>query len=194
MTDSSPVGVEHPPETLTDETLVTLARGGDAAAFAQLVGRHYDLVYRIAYKWLGHAGDAEDLAQDVSIKLATAIKSFEGRSAFTSWLYRLTLNMVRDLQRSQQRKAKNLSAVALVSEDRAAPEVDKTLEANDLWHAVSELPLKQREAVLLVYSEELTHREAAEVMGCAEGTVASNISDAKKALKYKLDETQVMVP
>jgi len=163
--------------------LVARARTGDRAAFAQLIGQNYDLIYRTAYKWSGRRSDAEDIAQDVAIKLATAIRSFDGRSAFTSWLYRVTLNAVRDLQRSEARKSRHTAALSLVSPESAAPDQEDAVATGELWDAVRALPGQQRDAVLLVYAEEMTHAAAAEIMGCREGTVSSHIHDAKKTLR-----------
>src|ERR1700712_4760322 len=98
----------------TSFALVGRAKGGDRLAFEQLVEQHYDFIFRTACKWTGKRSDAEDVAQEVCIKLATAIHSFDGRSAFTSWLYRVTINMVRDMQRSTVRRDKNVDAFSLV--------------------------------------------------------------------------------
>ena len=94
------------PPPIADETLIARALGGDRRAFGQLVERHYDFIFRTACKWCGKVSDAEDVAQDVCVKLASILKSFDGRSAFTSWLYRVTLNAVRDMQRARSRRGR----------------------------------------------------------------------------------------
>ena len=105
-----------------DETLIARAVGGDRRAFGELVARHYDFIFRTACKWCGKASDAEDVAQDVCVKLASILKSFDGRSAFTSWLYRVTLNAVRDMQRARARRGAQCgsSAARAVSSETAA--------------------------------------------------------------------------
>lgn len=163
--------------------LIARAKGGDRAAFGALVEAHYDLIYRTAYRWCGHGQDAEDIAQDVCIKLATALKGFDGRSAFTSWLYRITLNGVRDMQRSRARRGRQVEALALVSAEDAPPEQEDAVASGELWSAVRDLPGQQRDAVLLVYGEELNHAAAAQVMGCKEATVSWHIHEAKKTLR-----------
>ncbi len=174
--------VEQPvPET--DETLVAQALRGDRLAFAELVGRHYDFIYRTACKWLGRRQDAEDIAQEVCVKLATAIRSFDGRSAFTSWLYRVTLNAVRDSQRANTRRGRYHDRLAEVHPEESLPEQEEAATANELWAAVRELPNQQRDAVLLVYAEEKSHAEAGEIMGCKEATVSWHIHEAKKTLR-----------
>lgn len=164
-------------------SLVARARDGDREAFAALVAAHYDTIFRVAYKWSGSRADAEDVAQEVCVKLATALRSFDGRSAFGSWLYRITLNAVRDLQRSQGRHRRRSDALALVSPDQAAPEQEAAVAGTELWRAVRALPEKQRDAVLLVYADEMSHAEAAAVMGCKETTVSWYIHEARKGLR-----------
>ncbi len=166
-----------------DSTLVQRANGGDREAFAALVERHYDFIHRTACKWLGRRQDAEDVAQEVCVKLATAIRSFDGRSAFTSWLYRVTLNAVRDSQRASTRRARYHDRLAEVRPEEAPPEQEEAATVNELWAAVRSLPRQQRDAVLLVYADELSHAEAGAIMGCKEATVSWHIHEAKKTLR-----------
>ena len=169
-----------------DADLVARAQRGDRAAFAMLIEVHYDRIYRLAYRWCGHREDAEDVAQEVVIKLAGALRGFDGRSAFTSWLYRIVLNAVRDRQRKGQRRMAQTKALALVAEDEAPPEQEAGLEDAALWAAVRALPEKQREAVILVYAEEMSHAAAGAVMGVKEGTVSWYLAEARKALRTAL--------
>jgi RNA polymerase sigma factor (sigma-70 family) len=174
--------IEERPEDLTAR-LVAGAQSGDASAFASLVAAHYDMIFRTAYKWSGNRPDAEDVAQDVCIKLAVVLPSFDGRSAFSSWLYRITLNAVRDLQRAKSRRGRHFNAFALISPETAPAEQEEAATSSQLWRAVRALPEKQRDAVLLVYAEELNHAAAAEIMGCKEATVSWHIHEAKKTLR-----------
>ena len=170
-------------EEAADEALVARANGGDRMAFAELVERHYDFIFRTACKWSGKRQDAEDIAQEVCAKLAPALKSFDGRSAFSSWLYRVTLNAVRDMQRAGSRRGRNIQRFSEVHPEDAPPEQEEAATAKELWAAVRALPEKQRDAVLLVYAEELNHAQAGEIMGCRETTVSWHIHEAKKTLR-----------
>lgn len=163
--------------------LVARARAGDRAAFAALIEANYALIFRTAWKWSGDRADAEDIAQEVCVKLATAIDGFDGRSAFSSWVYRITLNAVRDLQRSRARQARRGAEFAEVSPDSAPASQEDTVAENQIWAAVRTLPAKQRDAVLLVYAEELSHAAAASVMGVRESTVSWYVHEARKRLK-----------
>ena len=169
--------------TARNNALVDRAKAGDRLAFSQLVEANYDFIFRTACKWTGKKSDAEDIAQEVCIKLASAIQSFDGRSAFTSWLYRVTLNMVRDMQRSTTRRGKNVDAFALVHPEDDPGGQEEATTAHEIWARVSELPDKQREAIMLVYAEDMNHAEAATIMGCKEATVSWHIHEAKKTLR-----------
>jgi RNA polymerase sigma-70 factor (ECF subfamily) len=175
-------------DAASDLALVGRARDGDRDAFGRLVERHYDFIHRVAWRWAGNRTDAEDIAQDVCVRLGKAIRSYRGGSAFTTWLYALTLNAARDLKRKSARDSAKTEAFgvhALVSGGEVAePAGEDPVER--MWAAVRTLPEKQREAVLLVYGEGLSHAEAAEVMGSAEATVSWHVHEAKKRLKLLL--------
>jgi len=173
----------RPVPAVNSNVLVQRAKAGDRLAFEQLVEAHYEFIFRTACKWTGRKSDAEDIAQEVCIKLATAIRSFDGRSAFTSWLYRVTINMVRDMQRSTTRRDKSIDAFSLVHPEDDPGSQEESTTAREIWTAVSALPDKQREAIMLVYAEDMSHAEAAVIMGCKEATVSWHIHEAKKTLR-----------
>ena len=166
--------------------LVVRAQNGDAEAFAELIGDHYDLIHRTAWKWCGNRDDAEDIAQDVCVKLGRAIAGFDGRSAFSSWVYRITLNAVRDMQRAGKRRGRYADAYAEISPEDQPAEQEEAATSSQLWAAVRQLPEKQRDAVLLVYAEELSHAAAAEIMGIREATVSFHVHEARKTLRVLL--------
>ncbi len=166
-----------------DRDLLVRARDGDRAAFARLVERHYDFIHRVAWRWCGRKADAEDIAQDVCVRLGKAIRSFRGEGRFTTWLYQLTLNAARDHGRKLSRESARTQAFAVHALSSAAVEAEPEDELERLWEAVRQLPAKQCEAVLLVYGEGLGHEAASDVMGCAEATVSWHIHEAKKRLK-----------
>ena len=117
------------------------------------------------------------------MKLASILKSFDGRSAFTSWLYRVTLNAVRDMQRARSRRGRYIDRYAEVAPDEYLPEQEDAAASRELWEAVRRLPEQQRDAVLLIYSEGMSHAEAGVIMGCKEATVSWHVHEAKKTLR-----------
>ena len=168
----------------SDLDLIADAQKGDRAAFGMLVERHYDFVYRVAWRWCGRKADAEDIAQEVCARLGRAIRDYRGGARFTSWLYALTMNAARDLRRKTARETAKTEAFgvhALISGEGVLSESED--QAERLWAAVRQLPDKQRDAVLLVYGEGLSHAAAADAMACAEATVSWHVHEAKKRLK-----------
>lgn len=167
----------------SDSELIGQAKSGDRGAFGRLVERHYDFIYRVAYRWCGRKADAEDIAQEVCVRLGKAIRDYRGGGAFTTWLYAMTLNAARDTMRKTLRESAKTEAfgVQALIYGEAAEEPDD--QADELWSAVRKLPDKQRDAVLLVYGEGLSHAAAAEAMAISETTVSWHIHEAKKRLK-----------
>ncbi|MEE8575479.1 MAG: RNA polymerase sigma factor [Thermodesulfobacteriota bacterium] len=183
-------------DNLTDLELVERATVGDRGAFETLAGRHYTLVYRVAYKWCGIRETAEDITQEVFCKLARTIHSYRGGSAFMTWLYRVTVNTAKDFHRRNARKLANEAAytkelkaeapkgVAALS--GAEEHTEKRERSEELQRALAALSPKLRETVVLVLSEGLTHKEAAAVLGCAETTVSWRVFKARGKLKKLL--------
>lgn len=171
-----------------DSELVSQALRGDREAFQRLVERHYDRVYRIAYRMLGSAADAEDIAQDVAIVLATKLENFGGRSRFTTWLTTVAINACRDFLR---RRKSSQALTAKYAVQRAIEEAEPA-DADDrsawLTEMMQKLEPSLRETLVLVVAEELSHAEAAEILGCAESTVSWRMHMAKKRLRELMDK------
>ena len=168
-----------------DKALIEKAQGGDRAAFEALLRAHYDTIYRIAYRWCGNQADAQDITQLACIKLARAIETFRFQSAFVTWLYPLVINTAKDWAKAGRRHR----ADDLAEADRpVAPVAEAQVYARQLLEQVQALPAREREAIFLVFSEGLSHGEAALVMACRESTVAGYIHQARKRLQSFRDE------
>jgi RNA polymerase sigma-70 factor (ECF subfamily) len=172
-----------------DGELAARASEGDRSAFGALVERHYDFVYRVAFRFAGRRADAEDIAQEVCARLGKAIRGYRGGSAFTTWLYAIVANASRDFLRKSARDADRATAYraqALIDGEAGEGALEDADPADALWDAVRQLPDKQCQAVTLVYGEGLSHADAAELMAVAEPTVSWHIHEAKKRLKALL--------
>ena len=166
-----------------DLKLVNSAKNGDRDAFGRLLEKHYNLMFRVAYRFLGKREDAEEVAQTVCIGLAEKIRSFRGESLFTTWLYRVVVNCCRDQQR-RSATAKRLDQSYLeLSESAKLDEKDSSEKAGWLYRAISKLEDSLRETALLVLAEELSHAEAGGVLGCAESTISWRMHEVRKHLK-----------
>ena len=164
---------------------------GDRDAFSKLVETHYDFIHAVAWRWCGAGGEAEDIAQEVCIRMGRAIRGFKGQSALTTWLYTLTLNAVRDHQRQAARRRRDQDRLASDPVFSAGPDMGDDGQSVWLWAAVRTLPEKQRDAVLLVHAEGLNHAAAADVLGCSEKTVSWQLHEARKRLKDLLKKEAV---
>ncbi len=176
----------------SDETLIALAISGDGGAFTRLIDRHYDRIYRLAWRWLGDQTEAEDVAQDVCVRIAKALPAFRQEAAFATWAYRVTYNAAIDRLRERQRISPRAPSELMKLIDAPGDTTAETqLLARELWDDVRRLPPQQRDAVLLIYAEDLSHAEAATIMGCTEATVSWHLHAARKALKLKLEDAGV---
>lgn len=175
-------------EKNADLNLIAKAQAGDRQSFADLVDCHYMTVYRFAFKWCRSKEDAEDITQDVFIKLAGKIHLFDHRSQFTTWLYRITANCAKDHARKNSRWV-NSKLPDPPDNDRSVspnPGPENNVVAKSIQRVIDQLPGKLKEAMLLVYAEGKSHKEAAKIIGCAETTVSWRIFKAKKKLRKVL--------
>ncbi len=167
----------------SDEALALAAASGDGEAFGLLIRRHYDLMFRFAWRLTGSRHEAEDLCHDICAALPVKLRSFRGDAKFTTWVYRVMMNANTDRARKAQRRAK---ARASWGEDfkRREAEAEEAREAQDwLTRAMTTLPEELRDTVALTLGEDLTQAEAAKVLGLSEGTIAWRMSEVKKHLR-----------
>jgi len=172
-----------------DIELVELAKDGHSNALQQLIKRHYLTVYRLAYKWCSVQEDAEDIAQEVFLKFVRKLQTFRQKSSFKTWLYRIAVNTAKDFNRKSAARQTREKTFALEQQlQNPAFTRDDTLAADRLKAAIDNLPLKQKESVLLVFGEGLSHKESAQILGCMEATVSWRIFQARKRLKMSLEQ------
>lgn len=169
---------------MSDDTeLAVQAAAGDAEAFRVLLERHYERIYRLAFRFTGHQADAEDVAQDVCVDLPRKLSTFRGSAKFTSWLYRLVLNRCRDLGRARARAGRLTQAYGEVRALTEADWADTARQVDWLHEALDTLADDLRETAILVLGEDMTHAEAAEVFGIKESTVSWRMHEIRKKLK-----------
>jgi RNA polymerase sigma-70 factor (ECF subfamily) len=171
----------------TDMALLRMSLDGDARAFEKLIDRHYLMVYRVSYKWCRVKEDAEDVTQDVFVKLANKLKTFNSKSSFKTWIYRITINTAKDFVRKHATKSRYETVLTSEEHWNAPPSApEEQLLATRIFAEIDKLPEKQKAAVLLVCGEGLSHREAASILNCSETTVSWRIFQARKKLKKSL--------
>ena len=170
---------------MTDEDLVRrFVSDGLSDAVDVLLRRHQDRVLGLAYRILGNRADALDASQDVFVAVFRKAASFRHQSAFTTWLYRLTVNACNDHARRRSRLPQPAEAVDVASPDAIGRADDRIAIAG----ALARLPLEQRTAVVMRDLLGLSYEEIAEATGSALGTVKSRISRSRGALASGLGE------
>ena len=172
-----------------DSELVRLAGAGDEAAFERLFEKYYLMVYRLAYKWCGQKQTAEDIAQETFVKVVRKLQTFGYKSTFKTWLYRIVINTAKDFGR--RRDGRQSLETALVVEQLAhnpASEPEDTVAGAHIMAMLDKLPAKQKQAVLMVCGEGLSHKEAARILDCMETTISWRVFQARKKLKKILEQ------
>src|SRR5690349_1960767 len=177
-------------EQLINGQVIEACQQGDRDAFQSLFEAYKDKVFSIAvYSSGGDRALAEDVTQQIFLKLFTRIRQFRGDSEFTTWLYRLVVNACLDERRRRRRLLPWEPGVAMtdVSEKKPQERQYARLEvAEAVRVAIEELKPKFRLPILLKYIEGLSYEEIAEVMGCSKGTVASRLNRGHSQLAKRL--------
>lgn len=167
----------------TDEALARAAADGDRDAFAGLLARHYDRLFAFAFRLTGARADAEDLTQDICAALPARLASFRAEARFSTWLYRVAVNAAHDRRRRGAAHARAADGWGDWEVNRRAADREAQDGLDWLGAAMRALPPDLRETVALILGEELTQREAAEVLEISEGTVAWRMSEVKRHLR-----------
>ena len=180
----------------TDEELVERAADGDTEAFNELVVRWERPIHALAYRVLGREEDARDVCQEAFLRAFRGLKGFKGQAKFSSWLYRIALNLCRDwLRRERRRGLVQPSEGFDLDEQRIVDPTTETAEdlivRRDLGKAVSrvmaQLPPEQRTVIVLKEYHGLTFREIAELIGCPLSTVKTRLYQGLGVLRLRLE-------
>lgn len=155
------------------------SQNGDPEAFAALIRTHQHMVHALTFRMTGSMSDAEDLAQETFIQAHRSIECFRGDSAFSSWLYRIAVNLCLNWRQREARRQKVHESWTNESESAAG---DGSL-SEQVQQALLKLNPKQRAAIILTVYEEKNHAEAGKILGCSETTVSWRVFAAKKKLK-----------
>lgn len=182
-----------PPRPIDE--IIERCLNGDQGAWDEIVRRHWRLVFNVAYKFVGTHELAEDLAQDVFVKLFKSLDSFDRRANFHTWLVSVSRNLCIDHYRSVRKEREaiardvDLAALAPASPGRSAyAELEQRDRAQLLRRALDLLTPTLRTAVMLRDVHELTYQEIAERLDLPEGTVKSRISRGRTELARHLQQ------
>ena len=186
--------------TRTDEELVASATAGDLESFNQLVARWERPIYALAYRTLGREEDARDVVQEAFLRAYRGLKGFKGEAKFSSWLYRITLNLCRDWSRRERRAPivqvpEGTDPVELADERVQTSESVEDLVArremsDAVAKAMAELPEEQRTAIMLKEYHGLTFQEIAGMLDCPLSTVKTRLYQGLSVLRRRLERRQ----
>ena len=186
--------------TRTDEERVARATAGDLDSFNQLVARWERPIYALAYRTLGREEDARDVVQEAFLRAFRGLRGFKGEAKFSSWLYRITLNLCRDWIRKERRAPivqvpEGTDPIDL-ADDQAAPteSVEELVARREMSQAVAramaELPEEQRTAIMLKEYHGLTFQEIADLLECPLSTVKTRLYQGLSVLRRRLERRQ----
>lgn len=181
----------------TDEELVALARGGDTDAFNQLVLRWERPIYALAYRVIGREEDARDVSQDTFLRAYRALPGFKGEAKFSSWLYRIAMNLCRDWIRKQRRTPvvqapEGVDITDMAAERGPVESIEDLVERRQLSAVVADamhaLPEEQRMAIILKEYHGMTFQEIADLQQCPLSTVKTRLYQGLTVLRRQLDQ------
>jgi RNA polymerase sigma-70 factor, ECF subfamily len=185
--------VEH--RELTDADVVRLAQQGDVIAFERIYRLHSRKVYTLCLRMVGDPTDAEDLTQDVFLQLFRKIHTFRGESAFSTWLHRMSVNVVLMRFRKKSRPEESLEAITNPEQEGGAPSrefgapdlrLHGVLDRITLETAINELPPGYKTMFILHDVQGYNHDEIAEIFGCTVGNSKSQVHKARARLRELL--------
>jgi len=171
---------------LSEAELISRVRSGDLTAWESIMQEQQEAVFRLAFLFLGDAGDAEDIAQEVFIRAFRHMDSFDSSRSLRPWLMGITANLARNRRRSVGRYVYHIARMArLTPPEVIDPEQETTrrTDAKMLWQAVRRLSADDQEIIYLRYFMEYSVDEVAETLNIAAGTVKSRLSRALERLR-----------
>ena len=185
--DGTPVRVNAGFGQEIDPLTLERVRRGDMQAFAALYRVYARACYNLALRILGETAAAEDIVQDVFLRLMTRMRGFRGDAPFGAWLKRLTVNATIDVVRRNRRYGSDDAEAVLAA--TAAVHVDGD-DAVDAWSLLQRLPARARAVVLLHEVEGYTHKELAELFGQSESYSKSILARALKRLETMTNDAE----
>lgn len=173
-----------------DPEILIRAQGGDRSAFDELVRFYRHDLLRVAYRFVGNYEDARDVLQHVFIKVYQNLDRWQPRAPFWSWLYRIAVNESLGWKKREQRRYSVVAPLEEMQMPEASSRQPSPLEdvawgevGRRILDAIEELPDMQRATFVLRFREQLSVKETAAVLGCAEGTVKANGYHAIRRLR-----------
>lgn len=186
-------------DQLGEAEAIRLAQAGDAAAFEQLYRLHSRRVYALCLRMVGNPAEAEDLAQEAFLQLFRKIQTFRGESAFSTWLHRLSVNVVLMKLRKKTLPETSLEETMESEEESSSPRRDPggpdlrlagSIDRVNLERAIEELPPGYKTVFVLHDIQGYEHNEIAGILNCSIGNSKSQLHKARMRLRELLQEKE----
>jgi len=178
--------------TGNDTTHVRRVLAGDKSAFGPILDAHQSSVYRLALRYTGSASEAEDLTQEIFIAVYSSLPRFEGRSALSTWIFRIALNHCLERRRRKRPEVTPFDDLAVMQaskEDGPEAALEKSERRSQVQNAIDSLSPLHRDVVALHELQGLTYQEVAEALNVPVGTVKSRLSNALRRLRDTLSQS-----
>lgn len=191
---------------LDDAAIVATVLNGDVEAFSVIVSRYEKRVFNLAYRYTGDRQEAEDLSQEIFLRIFRALKTFRGDALFSTWLYRVATNVCLDALRRKKNRPEPVLEQPLATE---SGDVEKELVSPDLGpdhqvemaesleiirKEIAQLQEPFRTAIILRDLQDLSYEEIAEVLNVSQGTVKSRLHRARAMLRKRLLDLELLSP
>ena len=174
--------------------LLDACQRGEEDAYRQLFEQYHQRVFQVAFRFCGNIQEAEDITQDVFLKVLKDISRFRGDAGFFTWLYRITVNVSLDKNRSRKRREKQLAEENKImdlaeketighGDNPSSQKIWQDELQENLQKALNQMKPKLKTVIVLKHLQGLSYEELGKIMGCSEGTISSRLNRARRQLK-----------
>jgi len=176
---------------ISDDILIHYARQGNEKAFSLLVERYHERIFNVCYRIVGDFQDAEEATMDAFLACYQSLNNFEGKSSFTTWVYRIAIRCAYKYREKRQAivgiDISESELAKMQSTDEPYEKLSQAEIQNAIERVIDMLPDRLRDVTILYFLEGLSYQDIAEILECPMGTVGSRINSARRYMKQRLE-------
>ncbi len=177
-----------------DKSLVNKVQQGEESAYVEIVKKYRPILIKFCFKKTQNLPLSEDIVQDSLIKSYFKINTFEGRSSFKNWLFKITINTLRNKIRKNSRHMVSLESLHFIVENEVSEDNLYNKQVRDLIeHEVEKLPAKQKKALKLRVFKDMSFKEISDLMGCPYDTAKANYRHGLLKLKRSFEQDNLII-
>lgn len=171
---------------ISDEILVQQAQQGNERAFAQLVERYQERIFNVCFRIVGDFHDAEEATMDAFLACYRSLTTFEGRSGFSTWLYRIAIRCAYKRRGKRPPESVHIDELEISGDHSPYKRLRQKEISKAIEQVMETLPDRLKEVTILHFLEGLSYRDIAEILECPIGTVGSRINAARSCMQQRL--------